>query len=292
MLVPESLKNLLRPLFRSARFLHVYIRIVLLRLTNRFSRAPVIHEEGPVVSLTTHGVRILTVHLALESIARGSVKPSRMILWLDDEAEFSHLSVEIIRLVNRGLEVKLSEAKYGPHTKYYPYVRSTEIFDVPLATADDDIIYPKHWLKRLVHAYRNNSEVVNCYRARVVSFSGDLIEQYDRWQMCSSVEASFLHFATGVSGVIYPPRLLEALKVAGSGFTQCCPKADDLWLHAQALRAGYRVRQIGRRSLHFTVLPDTQQIALQRDNVLSLNPGNDKQTRMTYNQADIEIMRS
>ena len=59
--------------------------------------------------------------------------------------------------------------------------------------------------------------------------------------MCRSTSPSFKNVANGVSGVIYPTRLLEAIKVAGRGFEGCCPKADDLWLHAQTIRAGFKI---------------------------------------------------
>src|SRR5277367_2772247 len=91
--------------------------MVLLSLINRFKRSPITRPGGPVLSLTTHSRRIRTVHITLESIARGTMLPSRIILWLDDGALFNNLPVTIRRLQKRGLEVKLCN-NYGPHTKY------------------------------------------------------------------------------------------------------------------------------------------------------------------------------
>lgn len=263
--------------------------ICTLAVRNWFTGTPLTQSEGPVVSLTTHGKRIRTVHLTIESIGRGEVLPSRIVLWLDDEAMFRNPPVAIRRLQKRGLEVKLCR-NYGPHEKYYPYVASQEVFRLPLVTADDDVLYPRSWLKGLIEAFRVHKDCVNCYRARVIEMDENGLSPYTRWKMCATTEQSFRHFATGVSGVIYPPRFLSALKRAGWGFEKCCPKADDLWLHVQALRAGYEVRQVGQRALHFYMIPGTQGMALARQNFPD-GGGNDKQARATYTESDIELLQ-
>src|ERR1700728_3972607 len=97
---------------------------------NRYSRARITCPAGPIVSLTTYGKRSRTVYLAVESIGKGHVRPSRIILWLDARAIFHNPPATIRRLVRRGLEVKLCE-NYGPHTKYYPYLQSLETFESP-----------------------------------------------------------------------------------------------------------------------------------------------------------------
>src|ERR1700691_1503154 len=109
---------------------------------------PVTAPGGPVVSMTSYGRRIRTAYLAIESIAWGDVRPSRLILWLDDHTAFNNPPATIRCLMKRGLEVKLCE-DYGPHKKYYPYLQSLETFESPLVTADDDILYPTYWLKHL-----------------------------------------------------------------------------------------------------------------------------------------------
>ena len=55
---------------------------------------------------------------------------------------------------------------YGPHTKYYPYIESVETFEVPLVTADDDSLYTRDWLQKLIADFRKYPEHVNCHLAR------------------------------------------------------------------------------------------------------------------------------
>ena len=96
----------------------------------------------------------------------------------------------------------------------------------------------------------------------------------------------------GCMGVIYPAQFLMALKRAGTAFEHCCPKGDDLWLHVQALRASYKVRQILPRLPYFSfqLIPGSQQIALSHENVDG--DGNERQMRATYNEADIQLLRA
>ena len=228
-----------------------YFQLGRLSLINRFGRSQVIHSDGPIVSLTTFGRRSERVHLTIESIAKGSVLPSRLILWIDDEALFHNLPSSISRLQKRGLEVKFCE-NFGPHTKYYPYVESQPAFGAPLVTADDDTLYPRYWLKKLIDANREFPDVVNCYAAHVIPLKGSGFTKYQDWKFCNSTTPSFCHLAMGSMGVIYPAQFLMALKRAGTAFKSCCPKGDDLWLHVQAHRASNKDRQILTRLPYFS----------------------------------------
>lgn len=234
--------------------------------------------------MTSYGARLKSVHLALESIAAGSVLPSRLILWVDTVDALSNLSIGLRRLIARGLEIRLSD-NYGPHTKYYPYLLSTDTFDVPLATADDDQLYSKWWLEGLTRSYVEYPHLVNCYRAHAIRLEGDRIAPYRTWRPCMATTPSLLHFATGVSGVIYPPFFLKRLKEVGAGFIHGCPASDDIWLHATALRAGVKIRQLWERQLRFPFSPGTQGMGLYHSNVLL--DRNDDQIRATYTSDDL-----
>jgi hypothetical protein len=259
-----------------------------LLICNRFSRKSVATgEPGTVVSLTTYGRRVGAVHLAIESIARGRMQPSRLILWLDDAALFANLPRPLLRLERRGLEIRLCK-NYGPHKKYYPYVESQKAFAHPLATADDDVIYPRSWLAGLLDAHRRFPRCVNCYRARLMTLRDGKVAPYREWPLCESPRPSFQTVATGVSGVIYPAALLSELKHAGTGFEARCPRADDLWLHVRAIRAGFQIRQMQPEAIHFPMIPGTQITSLYAENCAK-EDGNDRQLAVTYESSDLEL---
>jgi len=285
--------RIVRAAFRpvhTVQALSLRVEILWFALRNRFGNSPVsTGKPGTVVSLTTYGKRIHSVYLTIESIARGEVLPSRLVLWLDDATLFDALPPTLLRLKRRGLEIRLCK-DYGPHKKYFPYLESQEVLTEPLATADDDIIYPSSWLAGLVRARELFPNVVNSYRARVVTLRGWKLAPYREWKLRQSTEASYRTIATGVSGVIYPQAFQRELKLAGTGFLDCCPKVDDLWLHVQAMRAGFPVRQIQPKPLHFPFVPGTQDVTLWAENWEKGTDGNDRQAAATYNESDLAIL--
>jgi len=254
----------------------------LLTTSNARSTASIL-GTGPAVSLTSHGSRIATAFATVESIGLGSVRPRRIVLWLDSEGDVTQLDERLRRLVARGLEVRLTD-NLGPHTKYFPYVDQLWDGSSPLVTADDDILYPTSWLSRLVRAQRDYPDTVNCHRAWTVGVGEDgALLPYSTWAACSTSRPGSRTFATGVSGVIYPPGMLRMLRDRKLEFTTKCPRADDVWLHYVAVENDIPIRQIRPRGRHFPVVVSAQVVKLQQDNITGL--GNDRQIQATYSEA-------
>lgn len=258
-----------------------------LDVANRMRRRPVVGDGAAVVSLTSYGARTGTAYLTIESIGRGALRPRRLILWLDDLSVVHNPPPNLARLKARGLEI-LHCDDLGPHKKYYPYVEGTAALELPLVTADDDVIYPHTWLERLVQEHRRTPGDVICYRAREIHFANGALATYNSWPLCKSTTPSVRFIATGVSGVLYPPALQQFLKAAGRQFVHCCPRADDLWLHVNAVRNGCRIRQIHALPSYFPELPNTQDQALC---ITNADGGqNDVQIGKTYTQGDIAAL--
>ena len=264
----------------------MYMRLQLLDiyLRNRWSREFVLDPSGPVLSMTSQCHRLELAFYALESIAMGSRKPSRMILWLTDEESCSNPPETIQRLKTRGLEIHHAE-ELGPHTKYYPYIDRESDLAVPLVTADDDKLYPRDFIKQLIDAYEADASVIHCFRAHRIGMSNGRLMPYNYWFPCEGRQPSHLNFITGVSGVIYPPRYLKYLKQQGKAFTQSCPYGDDIWLSVNALRSGFKVAQVGSKQGLFSTIPGSQKQRLYNTNVLS--GLNQVQLRKTYSEADL-----
>jgi hypothetical protein len=253
-------------------------------IRNLVSSKSIVSQDGRVdVSLTSHGRRIKTAHLVIESIAQGSELPKSITLWLDEKAAFENPTSEIRRLVKRGLELRLC-SNYGPHTKYFPHV-FFKASALPLVTADDDIFYPRWWLARLVEQGLKGDRTIVCHRAHRIAMEKLAIAPYRRWTSCTTTEPSMLNFATGVSGVFYPNEFLVALKGEGEGFAKVCPKADDVWLHAVAVRNDFSIAQTAAQPIHFPVLRGSQTDGLMVNNVFGKM--NDLQVAATYGAAEL-----
>lgn len=218
--------------------LQIFFYTMWLRAVNLYSRRLIISDSGIDVSITTYGARTRQVWKAIESIGRGSLLPHSIVLWHEDEAIVRNPPRALRRLVKRGLKIKHC-VDYGPHKKYFPYVME-ESLDRLLATADDDVLYPRSWLAGLLAVHRaDQADQVVAYRARTMNDNS-----YMTWPLCTTTTASENIIATGVSGVLYPPRVLEALRRRGDAFMQVCPRADDFWLHYAAVAAGIPTRQV------------------------------------------------
>lgn len=237
-------------------------------------------NEDIVVSLTTHGDRLNTVHITIASILKGNILPAKIILWLDDDKLFNLIPKELSELCSKGLEIKKTN-NYGPHTKYYPYIAMGD-FDHLLVTADDDIIYPVFWLENLIKENVKYPNSICCYRAHFILFDDEnTFSKYTKWHQCiNNRKASYRYFATGVSGVIYPKAFQKNLADAGDSFLNICRNQDDVWLHFMAVKNNYLIKQVGLIPFHFPLIPNTQYLGLCNINVT--NEKNDEWIKATY----------
>lgn len=248
----------------------------------------VLQKGGPVLSLTTFGTRLQQVYYTLESIGAGRLRPSRLVLWVSPNVAQDGLPIELVRLQKRGLEVCACD-DVGPHTKYFHAVNHGSP-SCDLVTADDDVLYPSDWLELLVLASQRLPETVVAHRARVIRFqSTGVLAPYTQWSHCASSAASALNFALGVGGVLYPVNMQKALRAAGDGFARCCPRADDVWLKAIALRNETMVAQIASAVPEVINLPGARLSGLARKNVAE--GGNDVQIDATFSASEIECLR-
>ena len=283
-----TLSRIARKIRRRSREIVSPLTLAHLSILNRIKRRSILGDGPVLVSMTSHGERIEAVFATIEAIGRGRMRPARLILWLDDQARFENLPASLRRLQARGLEVKLTQ-NLGPHTKYFPSLAEVTT-GRRLVTADDDILYPRDWLKCLVVAARKYPDFVNCHRAKIVRVQGGNLLPYNVWLDCWGHGGDAAVFATGVSGVIYPASMVEALKQRGRAFQACAPRADDVWLHAVAVDEGIPVRQVGVAAVHYAATPSTQHLGLMHMNVHQSE--NDTQISATYTPQMISAIAS
>ena len=266
---------------RTGRALSLLVTTVRLALANHVLRSPVTGEAPCVVSVASYGRRKKTVHLMLESVARGSLRPGRLVLVLDEADAKVPLPRPLRRLRARGLEVRFAEAALGPHKKWSWWSSPDSAGAPVLVTADDDVLYPGWWLATLREATQGfTTEDVACYRAKRVRLEDGRLTGYRTWPGCTTDTASVLNFSTGNSGVAYPLSFQQVLRDAGDGYRQTCPRADDVWLHACAVTHGYEVRQVLATTRAFHHIVASQRGSLAASNV---DEGqNDVQIRATY----------
>jgi len=205
----------------------------------------VIHnQKNTIVSLTSHGLRVNDVYLVIESIFRQSIKADRIILWLS-ETEFSRRTLPemLLKAEKKGLQIEFckdikSYTKLIPTLKKYP--------EDLIITIDDDILYPINFIERLVNEYRENPNIIHCYRGRKIVFNKDSkLESYSEWKICrDDFSPSPRILPTGVGGVLYFPGCFHEDVLKEDLFLSLAPQADDLWFKVMSLLEGVESKVI------------------------------------------------
>jgi len=196
-------------------------------------------EVPIIVSLTSYPERFEDLPLTLYSLLNQSLKPDRIILWLDNTFEdLSELPYELTQFIKNGLEIKFVK-DIGSYTKVI-YAFQEFPFAINI-TADDDIYYQRDWLKKLYLSYIAHPEDIHVHRAHRV----DLNTPYEKWQKHISEEsARYDNFLTGVGGVLYPPNCFTKEVLRDDVFLKQAPKADDIWLWVMTLVHNRKIRVV------------------------------------------------
>ncbi|OYU12433.1 MAG: hypothetical protein CFE38_08175 [Comamonadaceae bacterium PBBC1] len=237
-----------------------------------------------IVSLTTIPERIDMLALCLDSLLRQSLKPDRLILWLSETHETNYkvinrslLPTDLLRLIPRGLEIRWckdirSFRKIVPTRQEHPKAL--------IVTADDDIFYPRYWLKALYEAYQAEPQYVHCHRAHRIKYdvTGTPLS-YNQWQMMAEgyQGPSFALFPTSGGGALYAPNHLHAEMLNERAFLSLCPKADDVWLKAMSLMANVQCKKVAKETFPLIELRIPNNRTLWSEN--STVSGNDPQIK-------------
>jgi hypothetical protein len=197
-----------------------------------------------IVSLTTFPARVADVSLTLYSLMVQTFRPDKIVLYLC-EREFAGVTLpdDLLRLAKHGLTIRFVSDNIRQYLKLIPALR--EFPDDIIVTYDDDVFYPSNSLEVLMRSYRRNPKVVHGNRARLVPVNekGSLMVEYVLfWKIYFGgkrpPDPSPLVFPEGVSGTLYPPRVLPPLASNASLFLAYAPSHDDLWFWAMAVVNG------------------------------------------------------
>lgn len=236
-------------------------------------------DSKVIVSLTTYGVRINTVYLTIESLGFQSLKPNRILLWLDEnEFTLGSLPLSLKKLQARGLEIHFCK-NIKSYKKLIPTLELIE--NCNIVTVDDDILYPYGFLDHfMIENELTKGACVLSYRAHKITFdNNNNILPYLKWQHeYRSTDERLDLTPTGNLGVFYPAGCFDDEVKDESKFMEYAPNADDLWFKVMTLRKGIKCKVIinGRYSSNdFIELPNDYTNSLGFGNVN--NGGNDRQ---------------
>lgn len=225
-------------------------------------------ESKVIVSLTSYDKRFTTLPLCLKSLLKQTVKPDKIILYLT-ESDSSSITKQIEQLKQFGIEIKFEKGNIKPHKKYYYAMQKYP--DAILITVDDDVIYDKNLIKRLLLIHSKYPKAIVAERARVIEFNKNGFFNYKSWNLARNFSKPSLKLlATGVGGVLYPPHILNTKLLLNVNYITKYISVDDLWLKAVEILSGVPTVTSIKNCSHprYTEIPSSaQENALSRMNL-------------------------
>jgi hypothetical protein len=276
---------------RSARRIgeRVLVRAAQLSATWR-GRRPRAGKKHPlpgelIVSLTSYPARFGTLHLTLGCLLDQSIKADRTILWIAHD-DLGQLPAAVRALERHGLEFHSCDDLRS----FKKLVPALEAFPSAfIATADDDIYFPRKWLETLVLG--SEEGVIACHRAHRMRRSPDgRLRPYLEWEFIvqdsEARKPSSDIMPTSGAGALYPPNSLDARVVDRNLFQRLVPDGDDLWLCWCARMAGTLFKKVGGK-FRMVTWPGTQDSSLWVSNEAG---GNDRMIRALVDEFGLESL--
>ncbi|WP_313603895.1 glycosyltransferase family 2 protein [Rhizobium sp.] len=239
-----------------------------------------VKPDAPIVSMTTIPSRLSTLHYSLLSIATQTIRPKKILVWLDERVDFQINDYPYLRKISEfGVEF-MQVPDIGPHTKLFYSLK--EKLDGPIVTFDDDMIYPDTALETLYNGHLSHPNCVVANWARAIPPESELLkggirsgrlltpplleqqlEENDRYQSYPTLGA----LAYGTGGVLYPTGCFDSQVTDLKLMRELCPTEDDVWYRAMAIKAGSKIAptNLGINPRHFSVVA-SQATALRHIN--------------------------
>lgn len=237
-----------------------------------------------IVSLTSYGKRIHEVALTIESIMQQTMKPNRIVLWLDDSYNGRPLPIALSLQQRRGLEIAFCP-DIRSYTKLIPQLRQTP--KDAIITVDDDVLYDYDVLEHLIQSHLEEPRTIHCCRVhRIKLDSMGRILPYAQWDArCGETGINPLYFITGVGGVLYPPDSLAPEVFDQETFLALCPEADDIWFTAMAIKKGTPLNKVSTRNPRGEDYVDNHLAGTDRLAFKNVTQkGNDRQFRAVFSK--------
>lgn len=225
-------------------------------------------DEKIVVSMTSYPQRFRNIHWTLKSIMLQTMKPDKIIVWLDEHVTRDQYTKEMIDFEKYGVEYRPMPGDLKPHKKYIYAMQ--EYSDSLIITVDDDLIYSKDLIESLVKTHQKYPNEVCARRVhRIIRNDRGEIAPYNNWEGEYTLNKAPAHdlFATGVGGVLYPPHCVDRRTFDIDLIMKLSSRQDDVWLKFMEWLVGTKVVWAPCRIPMPQVIEESQETSLKSENV-------------------------
>ena len=224
-----------------------------------------------IVSLTSFPERMYEIHFTLYSLLNQSLKPDEVVLWLAKE-QFPNgekdLPEIVLKMQRNGLTIKWCE-DLRSYKKLIPALK--EFSNDVVVVVDDDVYYPKDWLKKLYNQHLKTPKFVIGHRGhKIMLDENGHPKSYRQWKKNQTLpKASYRNFMTGCGGVLYPPHSLYRDVTNVELFRKLAPYADDIWFWAMAVMAGTPINIVKNNHKQLIYVNPERELKLTNELVLT-----------------------
>ncbi len=206
------------------------------------------------VSFTSTPERLPLITPMLESLKQQTYQNFTCILWLchyykRSKKNFTFKQLPSFLKKDSFLTTKFC-SDFGSNTKLYPLLETINNPNAILVTADDDTIYPPHWLEGLINAFIENPSRAYGYRGKIFKrqsfqfpFTNFALKKRLSYRASKTLilsenqQPQEVDVLTGVWGILYQRSFFNKayfnLKI--------CPEAlhnDDIWANGHLAKKG------------------------------------------------------
>lgn len=227
-----------------------------------------VREKRIIVSLTTFPARIDACFFAVKSLMLQTVQADKIVLWLAKEQFKDSAALEkLAPLIDIGLEIRYCE-DLRSHKKYY-YALQEQTPDELVITFDDDIVYEKDAIEKLMKKHNQFPNAIVCNRGHYMPLAQGRLEPYRRWALRfeQGVDKPIMAImpSTG-AGCLYPCGCMPKSTFDIRRIKENAWSADDIWMRFNSLNNGIKVVRTRKEIASLCNVYSSQREALRNQN--------------------------
>ena len=219
-----------------ANIIRQYARAVQLQAGTLPAETGLAKDGGPVVTMTTIPSRLAAIAPTIRSLIDQDHPPVKIVLAIPDHSERENCGYDEAILAALPDCVSILRCQdLGPATKLLPALKAFP--NQVLVVVDDDVIYPRDFLKTLWHAHEAHPETVLAYRG--VNLCDGVAFSDLRHQFATSVlEPTPIDIVFGTWGYLVPPDALDDHVHDFTGYPTQARWVDDVWISGHLAKRG------------------------------------------------------
>ncbi len=206
-----------------------------------------IKREIPIIiSISSSYDDFDKLELVLYSLFLQTTKPDKIILWISDDYELSDLPYNITKFLKKGLQIEFRKNLENYTNKIYAF---KEFANSIVVTAENNVYYPRNWLKILYESYVTNPSDIHSHLCKKIKFEQNKIITCEKWKLQDEENSRFTNFMLSEGGVLYPPKSFINEVFREDIFNSVTN--ENIWLWFMAVLSDRKIRVVKNHIKNF-----------------------------------------